>query len=350
MGWQATILAVLLQAIHLVPTAPVASQANGPYLVTGIFIAPHVGTGSDFEISLADDAGMIVDQLRSQPNERFAFSRLPAGTYYLVVDTPGFKPMRQRVDVRGLDRDISASLVLEEQDQTVVVPRTNFSGERDATISVAEMAQPASVLKDLADAARKLQAGNIDAARGRLESIVIEAPGFYEAHKSLGMAYQLSGRYHDAEKEFRIARDLRPNSAAPLISLASLYLEQLEAGSAKAATLLDDARDALQSALLVNPEAAFGHYLLGVANHKAALYSDAKKNLVRALELEPKLGSARLALANVHMRLQDWPAALLQLDTYLKENPQAADREQIRAKRAQVEEVSLKATASSLAR
>jgi tetratricopeptide (TPR) repeat protein len=161
------------------------------------------------------------------------------------------------------------------------------------------------------------------------------------------MAYELSGRHREAEKEFQIARDLRPSSAAPLISLASLYLEQLESGTGKNSALLHDAREALLGAVQLSPEAAFGHYLLGVANYKAALYGEAQKNLVRALELEPKLGTARLALANLHLRLQDWSAALLQMEAYLKGNPNAPDREQIQAKRAQVEELRLRTLAVS---
>jgi tetratricopeptide (TPR) repeat protein len=348
MGWQATFLAVLIQTLSSTgPETPLVPHANGPYAITGLLLAPHVRVENDFEVFLAADSGLAIARLRTQTNQRFSFPRLPAGQYHLVVEAPGFKAIRQRVDLRGIDREVSASLVLEPEDQLVVVKRLNILGETDATISVAEMTQPASALKEFADAAKKLQAGNIDAARGRLESLVMEAPGFYDAHQSLGMAYQLSRRYREAEKEFQIARDLRPNSAAPLISLASLYLEQLEPGSGKNSTLLHDARKALLEAVQLSPEAAFGHYLLGVANYKTALYGEAQKHLVRALELEPKLGTARLALANLHLRLQDWSAALLQMEAYLKENPNATDREQIQAKRAQVEEVRLRSLAVS---
>jgi Flp pilus assembly protein TadD len=348
MGWHATVLAVLIQTLSSTgPGTLLVPHASGPYTITGLLLAPHIRVENDFEIFLAADSGMPIARLRTQTNQRFSFPRLPAGHYYLVVEAPGFKPIRQRVDLRGIDHEANTSLVLEPQDQVVVVKRLNILGETDATISVAEMAQPASALKEFADAAKKLEAGNIDAARGRLESLVMEAPGFYDAHKSLGMAYQLSGRYQEAEKEFQIARVLRPNSAAPLISLASLYLQQSESGSGKNSTLLQDARVALLEAVRLTPDAAFAHYLLGVAHYKTGFYSEAQKNLLRALELEPKLGVARLALANVHLRLQDWSAALLQMEAYLKENPDAPDREQIRAKSEQVEAVRLRSLAVS---
>jgi tetratricopeptide (TPR) repeat protein len=316
MVWQATILSVLLQTLQLGSTTPTAPHANGPYLVTGLLIAPHSPADNTFEVSLTDEGGLLVAELRSHGNQRFTFSQLRAGTYYLVVDAPGFRPMRQRVDVRGIELETSELLVLEPQEPSVGGKRLDFSGETNAAIHVAELAQP----------------------------------GAYEAHKELGAAYQMSGRYSEAEKEFRIARDLRPSSAAPLISLGSLYLVQVEKGSPKAATLLDDAREVLLAALALNPEASFGHYLLGVASYKAGLYSDAQKHLLRALKLEPKFGSARLALANLHIRLQDWTAAVSELDAYLKANPKTADRAQIQAKRAQLEEIRRKAAVSGLAR
>jgi tetratricopeptide (TPR) repeat protein len=92
-------------------------------------------------------------------------------------------------------------------------------------------------------------------------------------------------------------------------------------------------------AIGLNSNAGFARYLLGVTYYKLGKYSDSESTLIRALELEPNLGDIRLALANVYMRVQDWPKALLSLDRYLKENPKAANRENILAKRQQVERI-----------
>jgi tetratricopeptide (TPR) repeat protein len=85
--------------------------------------------------------------------------------------------------------------------------------------------------------------------------------------------------------------------------------------------------------VLLKPDAAFAYYLMGVTYYKSAFYEDAEDNLKRALEPEPRLGHARLALANVYIRIQEWPNPLEQLDTFLKEHPNAEGRAEIEATR-----------------
>ena len=47
-------------------------------------------------------------------------------------------------------------------------------------------------------------------------------------------------------------------------------------------------------------------------------------------------GLAHLMLANVYMKQQDWNKAVQQFDAYLKDNPNAADRDQIKDTRAKI--------------
>jgi len=198
------------------------------------------------------------------------------------------------------------------------------------------------VMKKFQEATKKLQSGDIEGARIRLESLVTSAPDFYDAHKSLGAAYQRSRRFEDAEKEYQLAGQLRPKSAAPLMQLGSLYLEQIDSGIASKIPehdVLEKAKVVLLRAIEISPGMAFARYLLGVAYYKLGRYSDAETSLMRALQMEPKIADTRLALANVYIRVQDWANALDQLDTYLKDNPRAPNRERVVETRARVERV-----------
>jgi len=155
--------------------------------------------------------------------------------------------------------------------------------------------------------------------------------------------YQRSQRFSYAEREYQYARDLRPQSAVPLIHLAGLNLQRIEAGDTSSVpplVVLEQTRNLLLKAIQLNSTTGFARYLLGVTYYKLGQYSDSETTLVRALELEPKLSDIRLALANVYIRLQDWSKALTNLDTYLKENPKAVDRDQILATRSKVERFS----------
>src|SRR5262249_42796239 len=158
----------------------------------------------------------------------------------------------------------------------------------------------------------------------RLEAALAIAPEFYNAHNSLGIAYQKLQRYRDGEKEFNRARELNPRSVDPLVNLGSLFMQEAEdANVTKTRRLrgriLDQALDILEAAVKLNPRSGPAHYLLGAANYKSAFYEEAEANLKRALELDRRVSEARLMLANLYMRQKKWELALESLDAYLAE-------------------------------
>jgi tetratricopeptide (TPR) repeat protein len=95
----------------------------------------------------------------------------------------------------------------------------------------------------------------------------------------------------------------------------------------------------LLRALQLNPDAAFAHYLLGVAYYRAGMYEDAEDSLLQAHQLENRLSIARLVLAEVYIQIQELPAALTQLRAYLDENPDASNVSQVRHVSSQLEAV-----------
>jgi Tfp pilus assembly protein PilF len=76
--------------------------------------------------------------------------------------------------------------------------------------------------------------------------------------------------------------------------------------------------------------------LLGVLFYRANSNALAEGSLNQALFIEPYLGSARLALANLYIRQKKWNEARSQLDKYLSDNPFAADRAQVESFRAKL--------------
>jgi tetratricopeptide (TPR) repeat protein len=125
-----------------------------------------------------------------------------------------------------------------------------------------------------------------------------------------------------------------------LINLGSLFVEEAEAsssqGSAVVRGILNEALGSLNAAVKLKPDASFAYYLLGVTYYKSAFYEDAEEHLKHALELTPDLFDARLALANVYVRMQEWPNVITQLDAYLAANPKSPMRDQIQAMRSRV--------------
>src|SRR5262249_31591488 len=115
--------------------------------------------------------------------------------------------------------------------------------------------------------------GNSSKAVERLQNAVKIAPDFYYAHNYLGLVHEKMKRPADAEREYKLARELNPKYPGPLLNLGRMYVEQIEnrssEGPAAIAPILSQARDVLEEAVKLQPNSANGNYLLGVVYYKS---------------------------------------------------------------------------------
>jgi Tfp pilus assembly protein PilF len=214
------------------------------------------------------------------------------------------------------------------------VPSTliiGFPAEDPDIVDVAELDgdYPRDVLRDYERAFQDYINGNPARAVERLESISVRAPRFYGAHARLGVIYQQEGCFFDAESEYARASELSPRSTQPLLNLASVQLRAADAPG-ELQRMTERALGTLKRALEMRPESAIAHCLFGSAHAKASLFEEAENHFKRAIELDADLGAARLMLANLYMRQENWPAAVENLQTYLKDFPYAQDRAVLR--------------------
>jgi cytochrome c-type biogenesis protein CcmH/NrfG len=331
---------VSLFLLLFVSSALAQSELPRSYSVGGLVIVPHTSNYDPMEVRLITDTEISVGRTIVRPQERFVFNNVPAGRYYFVMNVPGFKPIRQRVTVAGFGSGLEGPIVLEPSEEKTAPKPLYLTGEANL-VDVTEMKRTSGkALKYLADAEKKLKKGAISDAQSRLESIVRESPESYDGQRLLATAYRKNRNYTEAENAYLASMSLRPRSVTPLMDLAGLYLEQIEnGGTTPDATnsLLDKARRLLLQAVRTSPDASFAHHLLGVTYYRSKLNHEAEASFRRALELEPRLADAHLGLVNVYIRVNNWSAVVMEIDVYLKENPNAANREQLLSKRALVE-------------
>jgi tetratricopeptide (TPR) repeat protein len=207
-------------------------------------------------------------------------------------------------------------------------------GEDDGIVDISEVIDhfPKKVVQEYEQALADARKGNRASATTRLQEVVKLQPDFYAAHNALGILYQRASRYREAEAEYLQASQLNPRSAAPFVNLASLFIEEAEdtqSGGDAARGILNDALGHVQQALKLQPSSGFAHYLAGIVFFKTAFYEEAEDHFQRALE-SGQIGFARLALANIYLRTQEWDYVIEQLDAYLRENRFASNRDQVR--------------------
>jgi tetratricopeptide (TPR) repeat protein len=318
---------------------PQVNRVPSMFGITGHVIVPVPGFQQMFEVLLLQNAEQLVQATLADSQGRYRFTALPRGTYYIQVKLEGFQEVRQRVDVNS---DSIVNIIMDFQEERVVKPPTDFSGEDSEVVDIADISRTysAAVVEKMRAASKEIQTSSFAKALPLLEEVVRDAPDFYQAQRALGTVYQKLGRYRDAESAYRTAADLKQNSAAPLINLASLYLEEADASSSQGSSvvrgILNESLASLNAALKLNPDAPFAYYLLGVTYYKSAFYEDAEEHLKHALKLAPELIEGHLALANVYVRIEEWSNAIAELDAFIAASPKSATRDQVQAMRSRV--------------
>ena len=263
-----------LTALFVTPISASARNRGVPATVSlsGRIIVPIANFQDMFEVLLVQNLEQPVQATVADSQGRYRFNGLARGTYYVIVKLEGFQEVRQRVD---LSSDNIVNIIMDFQEERIVKPPTDFSGEDLAVVDVAELSRtyPPRVIEALKSVERDVQATNYAKALLTLEEVVREAPDLYQAQRIIGMVYQKLSRYRDAESAYRTAAELRPTSAAPLINLGSLYVEEAQAnesrGSAVVRGILNEALASLNAAVRLKPE---GCHSLGKVGGGAPRY------------------------------------------------------------------------------
>jgi Flp pilus assembly protein TadD len=183
----------------------------------------------------------------------------------------------------------------------------------------------AAVMKEYSRATEEYANRNMRGAVQRLEALLVKAPNFYGLHTRLGMIYEQSGCYTDAETEFSRAGELSPRSSQPLLNLARAQIQGSE-GMPDEQQLLSLALDNVSRALALKPTSAVAHCLAGTAYERSSSVAEAERSFKQALELDSEMPAARLMLACLYMHQKKWMDSLENLEAYLQDHPSASDR------------------------
>jgi cytochrome c-type biogenesis protein CcmH/NrfG len=326
------------------PNAPVKLS------IQGRIIAPGVTWDSYTEVLLLTETQLIGYGYTNSTGE-YKLPEQEPGLYTVVVRIDGFKEYKDRLNVFGCHGVFPNQIFMEPEDVPVPQVILDFTGEVDEVVDVAELKRqlPRKVVQEFERARENRLRGEPEVARRRLEKLLMQEPGFYDARNVLGSIYLEMKLFREAEAEYNKARDLRPNSAAPLVSLGALYMQEADAtvnpipGIAGVIVpgenldiILSDARDVLEQAIKLKPDASFAYYLLGVAHFRGNSFAKSEETLRKALALESQLRWARLALGNLYMKQNKWQEALAEFDAYLAEFKKVSNRRDVEEVRKKV--------------
>ena len=272
--------------------------------ISGVLVSVRSLAGGSFAGVLTDSSG------------HFEMRGLTPGNYEIVLQEPGYEPTRTSLQLRGPMQPVELYLRASNR-----LPRKNANYR----VSVRELKIPSRARAAFYNGLERLE--KFDAAGGRRQfaRAITEFPEYYEAYYHLGVAELRLGNDKKAAEAFQKAIDLSGGRYPWAQFSVGFVLCRL--GN------YGEAKSVIDRGLEADGNSAVGRVMLSIVFFGLNRLEEAEQSAREALQRNPGLASAYLALADVHGRRKEYTLQLHDLDAYLKLAPDGPDRRLVRQSR-----------------
>lgn len=311
----------LASIIVLVCAACLAARAQSFYEVEGVVYAPGSQPLAGVAVFLEDVTRVRVGQSITGSDGRYRFSRVAAGTYFVVVRPPDaqLQPVVHRLELINSARSGIASSSERLDIQMSAVPR------RATAAAGVVFAQdvPADAEAEYGRAMESLGKKERARAAEQLKRALKLFPNYFAASQQLGLLYVEGEQFQEAMAPLVKAVEINPKAAPSYLGLG---IASIKLGRP------DLALDALERARKLDAKSYRVHFYLGLALTDLNRLDEAVASLKEAHRLGAavKFGAARLYLASVYTKRGQHREAAAELESYLAENPNAANAANVR--------------------
>jgi Tfp pilus assembly protein PilF len=326
----AALLAIVASVISLPASAQIPSSGlggisrRGRLTISGMVHEAEGGRPVEsVPVQLWSVAAGMVATTSTGASGNFAFTNVPSGSYYLVVDESGYQRIREEVNFNGRP-PIAMQLTLRRA--TPFLPDRVGSGP---TVSARELAIPRRAREAMERGLNLMnEKSDYRGSLGQFQRAVREYTDYYEAYMQMGLAYTGLGDAAKAEQMLRTSIEMSHRQYADaLFNLAFLYSTQKRFAEAESL-----AREAVK----LDPDSWRAHQELARALHGLDRSAEAEASAIQALHLQPDNPRTLLILANIHLRMRNYTELIRDLDHYLEIAPDGPEADQVRQMREQV--------------
>lgn len=313
-----------LAGLFLLPLPARSQSDNRSVTVSGdVMTAEGNRRVEGASVSVNDSAGNQIAQEYTNSAGIFRFVGLRRSTYILKVSADGFQPTELHVDLSfSSDRGITFYLKALQHDRG--------PAPAGAAVSSHELSLPESVRDSLAAGRQALYTHNKPSeALNHFEKALKKAPGCYEAKYESGMAYLKLQKTPEAMSSFRQALKLSDGKFGDAdIALGTLLLDQGQS---------DDGEKLLREGIALSPGSWMGFYEVAKLEVRKGNFTEAETTAGQARSLAPNVPMIYQLLSVIHLRLQNYPALLKDIDNYLRLDSTSPAAERARQVRQEIQ-------------
>ena len=313
---------VLVSLLLLAPLPSLAQQEPLKKILSGYI--REEGSGhiiSAARIELQNAMGTPIEFAYSDGNGTYEFDDIP-GDCYVAVQHEGYAPVREYIRPDGsghVYKDILLRTASSESGSKSVNP-----------VSQHELSVPPKA-RELFDKGVQLIVDKSDyrGAVAQFARAIARYPTYYEAYAAMGLAQNRMGDAAAAEAALRKSIELSAEKyPQAMVDLAAMFNVQKR---------FSDAESLLRKAIAVDASSWRGQFELAVALSGQQRFKEAVTSASAARDLKPENPQIYLLLYNLHIRTNDFPAALSDTESYLKLTPDGAAADRVRRMQEQVQ-------------
>jgi cytochrome c-type biogenesis protein CcmH/NrfG len=328
------IAAAVCIVVALASAFPAVVEAQGGNQLRGKLTMPTGRAASQIIVVAETGTGSLVGQVVTNNEGDFQFSGLSSGSYLVIVQEPGFEPVRERVDftvepgadVPGETQYVHIALVAK--------PGPRIPGA--ATVFVQQVPPAASAAYERGSQLSK--DGKDAEAIAAFREAVAAFPDYFDANFALASELSKTGKSDEAIKALDSAQKVNPKDDR-VYALFGVVLLQQKKYSVAAAVFGEAARlrpaepqyPLYRASALIDQASVLDASKPDQAKARTEILALAETDLTHAYELSGKgLAAVHLQRARLYERRGDKAAAAGALEAYLKQTPNAPNAAAIR--------------------
>ena len=292
----------------LAPAVALPQMSGNLVSVTGVVLSE--GSNERIQhvvVRLCDNGGTMLQLSTTTDSGEFSFRGLQRVAYILTFEANGFQNYEMRLDLSFMsDRGMTIYLRPIEKEKR--------AGATGTVVSAHELSMPQKARSLMESGKKELYAQkNAETALRDLKQAVAIAPGYYEAYCEIAVAYLTLGNREEATNNFKKSVEVSHDTYGDAeVGLGTLFVERGDGPTGE---------QALRRGVQLNPNSWMGFYEIGKLELNHGRIEQALEAAEHAKSLAPNAPIIYRLLANIHMRQENFVAALEDIDAYLKLDP-----------------------------